>query len=51
MKIVILDGYTTNPGDLSWEPIERHGEVQIYTHSTDEAIIERSRKSGYPNSQ
>ena len=30
MKIVVLDGYTENPGDLSWEPIERFGELQVY---------------------
>ena len=26
MKIVILDGYTENPGDLSWEPLEKLGQ-------------------------
>ncbi|MCI9251817.1 MAG: D-2-hydroxyacid dehydrogenase [Lachnospiraceae bacterium] len=30
MKIVILDGYTENPGDLSWEGFERLGEVTLY---------------------
>jgi len=30
MKIVILDGYTENPGDLSWEGMERLGEVTVY---------------------
>lgn len=30
MKIVILDGYTENPGDLSWEGFERLGELTIY---------------------
>ena len=34
MKIVILDGYTLNPGDLSWEPLKELGEVTAvsYTH-------------------
>ncbi len=30
MKIVVLDGYTLNPGDLSWEGLEQLGEVRIY---------------------
>lgn len=41
MKIVILDGYTENPGDLSWESIARQGELTVYdrTSLTDEAEI------------
>ena len=30
MKIVVLDGYTENPGDLSWAPLEALGDVTIY---------------------
>ena len=30
MKIVILDGYTENPGDLSWNGFEALGEVTVY---------------------
>lgn len=30
MKIVVLDGYTENPGDLSWEGLERLGELTVY---------------------
>ena len=30
MKIVILDGYTENPGDLSWAGLEAFGEVKVY---------------------
>ncbi len=30
MKIVVLDGYAANPGDLSWEPLKALGEVAIY---------------------
>lgn len=30
MKIVILDGYTENPGDLSWEGFEALGELTVY---------------------
>lgn len=44
MKIVILDGYTENPGDLSWEEFKKFGNLTIYerTSLTDEAqVIER----------
>ena len=43
MKIVILDAYTENPGDLSWEKIETLGDVTIYdrTPSDDDEIIRR----------
>ncbi|MGN0205311.1 MAG: D-2-hydroxyacid dehydrogenase [Coprococcus sp.] len=34
MKIVVLDGYTENPGDLSWEPLERLGEVVVYDRTS-----------------
>ena len=30
MKIVILDGYTENPGDLSWEALEKFGALTVY---------------------
>lgn len=38
MKIVVLDGYTENPGDLSWEGLEQLGELTVYARSslTDE---------------
>lgn len=41
MKIVVLDGYTLNPGDLSWEELEALGECKIYdrTSFTDDAEI------------
>ena len=34
MKIVILDGYTENPGDLSWEPLEALGELTVYDRTS-----------------
>ena len=39
MKIVVLDGYTENPGDLSWEELGKLGELTVYdrTSFTDEA--------------
>jgi len=42
MKIVILDGYTLNPGDLTWEPFQKLGDVTIYDRSTSEQIVERA---------
>ncbi|MDD2957271.1 MAG: D-2-hydroxyacid dehydrogenase [Lachnospiraceae bacterium] len=41
MKIVILDGYTENPGDLSWSELEKLGEVTVYdrTSYTENPII------------
>ncbi len=43
MKIVVLDGYTENPGDLSWAGLEALGELTVYdrTPLTDEAEIIR----------
>ena len=40
-QIVILDGYTLNPGDLSWEKIESLGKVIIYQRTSREEIEER----------
>ena len=42
MKIVILDGHTLNPGDLSWKAFEELGEVVVYERSSPEQVIERS---------
>ena len=43
MKIVVLDGYTENPGDLSWEGFEALGSVTVYdrTEKRTDAIVER----------
>lgn len=41
MKIVILDGYTENPGDLSWEGFERLGVLTVYDRTSPDKIIER----------
>ena len=43
MKIVILDGYTLNPGDLDWAPILELGQVEIYDRSGKNEIVERAR--------
>ena len=41
MKIVVLDGYTENPGDLSWDALAQLGELTVYdrTDPRDEALI------------
>lgn len=41
MKIVVLDGYTLNPGDLSWEGLERLGELKVYDRTPEDKILER----------
>lgn len=41
-KIVILDGYTSNPGDLHWDTIEALGELTVYSRTADEELIERA---------
>ena len=41
MKIVILDGYTENPGDLSWAELEKLGKVTDYDRTPAEEIVSR----------
>ena len=41
MKIVILDAFTSNPGDLSWDAIEELGELTVYERTTSEEVLER----------
>ncbi|MBS6644390.1 MAG: D-2-hydroxyacid dehydrogenase [Clostridiaceae bacterium] len=41
MKIVILDGYTENPGDLSWEGMEQLGELVVYDRTAAAEIVTR----------
>ena len=43
MKIVVLDGYTLNPGDLSWEGLEALGDLSVYEHSLDDQAVERAQ--------
>ena len=42
MRIVILDGYTANPGDLSWEELEQMGEVTVYDRTSPSETIQRA---------
>jgi len=41
MKIVILDGFAVNPGDLSWDVLKQFGEVTVYERTPDDLVIER----------
>jgi glycerate dehydrogenase len=42
MKIVVLDGYTLNPGDLSWEALEALGDFSVYDRTSQEELVERA---------
>lgn len=41
MKMVVLDGHTANPGDLSWEELEALGNLRVYDRTPPEKLIER----------
>jgi len=41
MKIVVLDGYTLNPGDLSWKGLEAFGSVTVYDRTPAELVVQR----------
>ena len=41
MKIVILDAHTSNPGDLSWDVIEKLGELIVHERTTPEEVLKR----------
>ena len=43
MKIVILDGYAANPGDLDYHLLEQLGEVVVYPRTTDEEKVEHAK--------
>ena len=43
MKIVILDGYTANPGDYSWKALNSFGEVEIYDRTSRDEVIARAK--------
>jgi len=45
MNIVVLDGYTLNPGDLSWYEFEKLGNTKIYDRTEPNLIMERSKNA------
>ena len=45
MRIVILDGYSANPGDLSWEELEQMGEVTVYDRTSPSETVQRAAEA------
>jgi len=45
MRIVVLDGYTLNPGDLSWEGLQGLGDCTIYDRTPPDEIISRAKEA------
>lgn len=45
MKIVVLDGYGLNPGDLSWAELEKLGEVTVYDRTSPEDLLSRAKEA------
>ncbi|MBQ4296567.1 MAG: D-2-hydroxyacid dehydrogenase [Prevotella sp.] len=45
MRIVVLDGHTANPGDLSWAELETMGELTVYDRTPADATIERAKEA------
>lgn len=43
IKIVELDGYAANPGDLSWEPLKELGDLTVYDRTPEELVVERAK--------
>lgn len=46
MNIVVLDGYTENPGDLSWAPLEKLGSLTVYDRTPTDDPVEIIRRIG-----
>src|SRR5687768_2092377 len=42
MKIVVLDGYTLNPGDISWDGLKTLGDVTIHERTPADKVVERA---------
>ena len=42
MKLTILDGYCLNPGDLSWDALERLGDLQVFDRTRVDEVLERA---------
>ena len=45
MRIVILDGYSVNPGDLSWDALREMGDVEVYDRTSPEEVVTRAEKA------
>ncbi|HKD68899.1 MAG TPA: D-2-hydroxyacid dehydrogenase [Candidatus Binataceae bacterium] len=45
MKIVVLDGYTLNPGDLSWDGLRAVGELQVFDRTANDSVLARASQA------
>ena len=45
MNIVILDGYSANPGDLSWDELKEMGEVTVYDRTSPSETVARAAEA------
>ena len=45
MKIVVLDGYSVNPGDLSWNGIKELGDLTVYDRTSPEDVVSRAEQA------
>ena len=45
LKIVVLDGGTTNPGDLSWEPLAKLGELAVFDETPQDLVLSRLKNA------
>ena len=43
MRIVVLDGYAINNGDITWNDFEQLGDFKVYPRTSKEDIIERAK--------
>jgi len=43
MKIVVLDAYALNPGDISWDSLQKLGDVRLYDRTPADQVLERSK--------
>jgi glycerate dehydrogenase len=43
MKIVVLDGYALNPGDLTWDSLKQIGDVEIHDRTPEDLVVQRSQ--------
>ncbi len=45
MRVVVLDGYTVNPGDLTWDPLMKWGEVKVYDRTQPSEFDDRAARA------
>ena len=45
MNIVVLDGYTTNPGDCSWDAVTKFGNLEVFDRSSVQEIQRRAENA------